>query len=181
MSHVPVERPTLQELIRSEKWADAVSMLEQMHPSDASAMLSQLSERNQRSLFKMLFPAAAAAILPHLLCYDQYVLLMLRPREEMLDIMNGMAPDDRMRLLDELPDSAWQKLVGELAATERGITERFSKYAPNQAGRYVTPEYIYLSPGMKASQALAAIRLYGRGKETLNLVYVVGPDGNAEG
>jgi magnesium transporter len=95
----------------------------------------------------------------------------------MLQIINGMEPDDRMRLLDELPESSWQKLVDELAATERTITERFAGYEENLAGRYVTPEYISLRPGINASEALGEIRRNGRGKETLNLVYIVGPDG----
>ena len=169
--------PTLQELIRAGKWADAVSTVEKLHPSDAASFFVQLSERHQRSLFKLLSPAAAAAVLPYLPYYDQFVLLHLRPRDEMLRIMNGMEPDDRMRLLDELPESSWQRLVEELAATERVVTERFAEYEPNQAGRYVTPEYIALRPGMNAAEALAEIRRNGRGKETLNLVYIVGPDG----
>ena len=97
--------PTLQELIRAGKWADAVSTVEKLHPSDAASFFVQLSERHQRSLFKLLSPAAAAAVLPYLPYYDQFVLLHLRPRDEMLRIMNGMEPDDRMRLLDELPES----------------------------------------------------------------------------
>jgi magnesium transporter len=95
----------------------------------------------------------------------------------MLQIVNDMEPDDRMRLLDELPESSWQKFVDELATTEKAITERFAHYDANLAGRYVTPEYISLPTGLNASEALADIRRNGRGKETLNLVYIVLPDG----
>jgi magnesium transporter len=172
-----VQSPTLQELLRAGKWADAVSTLEKLYPSDAAVKFSELSQRNQRSLFKMLSPATAAAILPYLLYFDQFVLLHSRPRDEILQIINGMEPDDRMRLLDELPEASWQKLVDELASTERAITQRFAQYEPDQAGRYVTPEYISLQPGMAAAEALEEIRRNGLGKETLNLVYVVASDG----
>jgi magnesium transporter len=173
----PVQKPSLQELIRGEKWGEALSTLQQMHASDAASVFSELSQRHQRSLFKLLPPAAAARILPYLPYYDQYILLHLRSHDDMLQIMNSMEPDDRMRLLDELPEASWQKLVDALASAERTITQRFSQYEENQAGRYVTPEYISLHPGMSVADALKEIRQNGRGKETLNLVYVVDPGG----
>jgi magnesium transporter len=169
--------PALEELLRAGKWSEALNVLDGLHPTDAASLFSALPQRYQRSLFKLLSPATAAAVLPYLPYYDQFVLLHLRSRDEMLQIINDMEPDDRMRLLDELPESSWQKLVDELAATERAITERFAEYEPNQAGRYVTPEYIALRSGMSIADALAEIRKNGRGKETLNLVYVIGTDG----
>lgn len=169
--------PALQDLLRTENWTAALSVLEGLHPTDAATIFSALAQRQQRILFKLLSPATAAAALPYLPYYDQFVLLHLRPRDEMLQIINGMAPDDRMRLLDELPEKSWQKLIDELAVAERTITERFAGYKANQAGRYVTPEYIALRPEMSTAEALAEIRKNGRGKETLNLVYVVGPQG----
>ncbi len=171
------QTPTLQDLVRAERWADALSTLENLHPSDAAFSFAQLSQRHQRSLFKLLSPPVAAAVLPYLPYYDQFVLLHLRPRDEMLRIVDGMEPDDRMRLLDELPEASWQKLVKELTAAERAVTERFAEYGPNLAGRYVTPEYISLRASMSSAEALSEIRRNGRGKETLNLVYIVGSDG----
>jgi magnesium transporter len=168
--------PALQDFVREGKWAHALAVVEKLHPSDAASFFVHLSQRNQRTLFKLLSPQAAAAVLPYLPYYEQFVLLHLRPRDEMLQIVNGMEPDDRMRFLDELPDPSWQKLIDELSATERAITQRLSQYAPSLAGRYLTPEYIALRPDMNAAEALAEIRRNGRGKETLNLVYIVGPD-----
>jgi len=170
--------PTLQDLARAGKWAEALAIFEKLHPSDAAAALGQLSQRQQRTLFKLQSTPSAAAMLAYLPYYEQFVLLHLRPKDEMLRIINDMEPDDRMRLLDELPEQSWQKLIDELAATERAITERLSEYEPNQAGRYVTPEYLALRPGITVGQALADIRQFGRGKETLNLVYIVATDGS---
>jgi len=169
--------PSLQELVRGGKWPEAIKFLEKQHPSDAAASFLQLSQRNQRSLFKLLHPALAATLLPYVAYYDQFVLLHLRAHDEMLRIVDAMEPDDRMRFLDELPESSWQKLVDELTATERAVTERLAEYEPNQAGRYVTPEYVSLRPEMNAGEALAEVRANGRGKETLSLVYIVGSDG----
>ncbi|MBI2952561.1 magnesium transporter, partial [bacterium] len=50
-------------------------------------------------------------------------------------------------------------------------------YPPDTAGRYMTPEYVALRPDLSAAQALDHIRRSGRGKETLDVLYVVDRDG----
>lgn len=175
-----IETPSLQELILADKWPETLKALGKLPAPDAATEFCQLSFRHQRSLFKLMPVPLAAAILPYLVYYDQFVLLHLRPHDEMLQIVNSMEPDDRMRLFDELPESSWQKLVGELEASERAITERYGAYAPDVAGRYTTPEYIALRPNLTAGEALAEIRANGQGKETLNLVYIVAPDGTLQ-
>ena len=178
MVNAPVVQTTsLQELVRAGKWGEAVAALQALHPSDAASTFSELPQRHQRSLFKLVSPVAASSFLPYLPYYEQFVLLHLRPKDEMLQIINAMEPDDRIRLLDELPESSWQTLVDELAATEREITERSARFDVNHAGRYVTPEYISLLPDLTAADALGEIRKNGRGKETVNLVYVIDNDG----
>jgi len=171
---------SVQKLIVAERWPEALKAMEQLPPPDAANEFCKLTSRQQRSLFKLMPAPLAAAILPYLIYYDQYVFLHLRPHDEMLEIVNSLEPDDRMRLFDELPEESWQKLTNELEASERAITERFGAYPENVAGRYATPEYIGLRPNLTAGEALAEIRANGRGKETLNLVYIVAPDGTLQ-
>jgi magnesium transporter len=165
------------ELIRSGHWREVVETYEKLHPSDAAAALERLPARQQRTLFKLLPFKTAAGLLPHLLYYDQFVLLHARPRDEMQQIVNEMHPDDRMRLLDELPENAWQQLVDELSASERELTERLALYPPHSAGRYLTPDFVSLAPTMRAADALEEIRRGGRSKETVDVAYVVAADG----
>jgi len=50
-------------------------------------------------------------------------------------------------------------------------------YPENTAGRYMTPEYAWIYPDMTAAAALDKIRQTGRGKETLNWVYIIDSGG----
>src|SRR6267378_206523 len=68
--------------------------------------------------------------------------LHARPQDEMRQIVDDMHVDDRMRLLDELPEPSWQQLVNELSESERELTERLAAYPPNSAGRYLTPQFV---------------------------------------
>jgi magnesium transporter len=164
-------------LIRSGQWREVVESFESLDPSDAGSALERLPARQQRTLFKLLPYKTAAGLLPYLQYYDQFVLLHTRPRDEMRQIVNEMDPDDRMRLLDELPENAWKQLVDELTASERELTERLALYPPNSAGRYLTPDFVWLPPTMRAAEALEEIRKSGRTKETVDVAYVVGADG----
>ena len=164
-------------LIRSGQWREVVEGFEGLHPSDAASALERLPTRQQRTLFKLLPYKTAAALLPHLQYYDQFVLLHTRPRDEMQQIVNEMDPDDRMRLLDELPENAWKQLVDELTASKRELTERLALYPANSAGRYLTPDFVSLAPSMRAADAIEEIRKSGRGKETVDVTYVVAADG----
>jgi len=51
-------------------------------------------------------------------------------------------------------------------------------YAENTAGRYMTPRYAWIYPDMTAAAALDKIRQTGKGKETLNWIYVIDASGN---
>jgi magnesium transporter len=164
-------------LVGAGKWTEALDAMQKLHPSDAASDLHQLPQRQQRSLFKLLSYPLAASVLPYLPYYDQFVLLHIRRPEEMRQIVEEMAPDDRMRLLDELPENAWEQLTRELSESERDLTSRLSKYPANSAGRYVTPDYLSFPPSMLAKEALEEIRDCGRSKETVNLAFVLDPDG----
>ena len=168
----------IKELLHSGQWTDAVAAFERLHPSDASIALAQLPSRKQRTIFKLLSYKAAAHLLPYLLYYDQFVLLHARTRDEMRQIVNERDADGRMRLIDELPENAWQPLMDELTEAERNITERFAKYPSNRAGRYLTPNFVSLFPDMRAKDALEEIRRSGLTKATIDVAYVVGSDGS---
>jgi magnesium transporter len=165
-------------LIRAGCWNDVVLIFERLHPADAAAALDQLPSRQQRTVFKQLSIDTAAQLLPYMQYFDQFVALHSRQRDEIRQIVSQMNPDDRMRLLDELPENAWQQLVGELADPERELTERLAAYPPNSAGRYLTPSFVLLSPGMRVADAVDEIRRTGHGKETIDVAYIVASDGS---
>src|ERR1700676_1568825 len=69
----------------------------------------------QQALFRKLpvdFAAQLAGIFPY---YHTYVLLHALPIPEMHAIVDRMQPGERMHFFDELPEEAWQRLMGELS------------------------------------------------------------------
>ena len=70
----------------------------------------------------------AASVIAHFPYYHQYVLLHSLPAGVMRALVDRISPDDRMRLFDELPEEAWQRLMDELSGA--AVVETPSGHEP---------------------------------------------------
>lgn len=93
--------------------------------------------------------------------------------EQLKNVLNEMAPDDRTRLFEELPAEVTKRALEQLSAEELRVARTLLGYPEDTAGRYMTPEYMALKPTMTAREGIEAIRKYGRGRETLNVLYII--------
>jgi len=108
----------IRSLLAQGRWSDLVSLLREMPVSLAVELIGSLSDEHQQTLFRLLPTQFAAAIVTKFPYYHQYVLLHARPPQEMREIIDHMAPDQRMQFFDELPEETWQRMMDELAGRE---------------------------------------------------------------
>ena len=92
-------------------------------------------------------------------------------------MIEGMDPDDRTKLLEELPTEVAQRLIASLSPEDRKTTQAILGYPPKSVGRLMNPDYIRLRADWTVAHALEHIRKYGRDAETINVVYVVDDKG----
>ncbi len=93
----------------------AVAMLQQLDPADSAEALTALPFPEQQNIFRKFsldFAARLVEVLPY---YHAYVLLHSRPKEELTGIIDRMNPGARLAFFDELPEEAFQHLMGELS------------------------------------------------------------------
>ena len=64
-------------------------------------------------------PIWLAEVLPY---YDTYVLLHSRATQDLIAIVDGMNPAERVRFFDELPEPSWQVLMDELEPADAAAT-----------------------------------------------------------
>jgi magnesium transporter len=86
-----------------------------------------------------------------------------------------MSPDDRVRLLDELPAKIVRRLLQYLSPEERQATNLLLGYQPETAGRIMTTEYVRLRESDTAQAALEQIRRVAKTLETIYVLYVTDP------
>src|SRR5262245_21544141 len=97
--------------------------------------------------------------------------------EHVAQILTAISPDDRTRLLEELPASATQKLLNLLSPEQRKIAADLLGYPKDSIGRRMTPEYVAIQQNWTVAEVLAHLRKVGRERETLNQLYVVDEKG----
>ena len=97
--------------------------------------------------------------------------------QEVADILNAMAPDDRTTLLDELPAAATRQLLALLTPEQRSVALTLLGYPEKSVGRLMTPSYIAVREDWTIREILDYVRIHGEDSETLNVIYVVDNEG----
>ncbi len=87
-------------------------------------------------------------------------------------LVEDLEPDDRARLLGELPAKVVKRVLQGLSPAERSFTAELLGYAPESAGRVMTPEFVSLRASMTAAGALEKVRRSSAEEETLYVLPV---------
>ena len=168
-----VLQPELEELIRNKQWTDLQEVLATFDLSDLADLLIELPDEDDAAIFRLLPRERAGQVFSYLPLDHQESLLRTFGNDQMRSLLEGMSPDDRTRLLEELPAEVTRRLLETLSPEELKTARELLGYPPETAGRYMTPRYVALHASMTGREALQHVRRTGRGKETLNVLYVV--------
>ena len=164
-------------LAHERKWDELREVLTRMHPADVAEVIIALPRGEEGIVFRLLPRDQAARAFAYLPRHHQRGLIESLSQDQLRAILDDIAPDDRTRLLDEMPAEVTRRLLESLPPDELKASRDLLGYPPETAGRYMTPNYASIRPEMTAREALEHIRRTGRGKETLNVVYIVDGDG----
>jgi magnesium transporter len=142
-------------------------------PADVAEVIVDLPEDEQVIIFRLLPHDLAADVFEYLDLDAQQKLLRAMAHEQVVGILNEMAPDDRTALLEELPSAAARQLIRLLTPEERRIATALLGYPEDSVGRLMTPDFVAVHEDWTVQQVLDYVREHGSDRETLNFVYVV--------
>lgn len=165
-------KPDYEELIRKRDWASLREAFAEMDPADIAEVLEDLPPDESGLIFRILPREQAAAVFQYQPIERQTELVQTLAQEQLVGVLNEMAPDDRTRLFEELPADVTRHTLSTLRPDELKVARQLLGYPEKTAGRFMTPEYLALRPGMTAADALGFIRQNARGRETLSVIYV---------
>jgi magnesium transporter len=169
--------PELKDLIEQRKFGELRQSLVAFPPADIAEILTDLTAEEKAVLLRMLPYQLAADVFEYLTLEDQTQLLHAMGREEVAKIINEMSPDDRTALLEELPNNVVTGLLHLLSPIELKLARQLLGYPEHSVGRLMTPDFIDTRDDWTVQQTLDHIRREGHNKETLNVVYVLDPQG----
>jgi len=174
----------LRDAIAQGRWEQAEALFDRLDAARATELFLSVPFEQQQELFRRLPVEAAARVSEGLPYYQTYVLLHVRPADEMNAIVDAMDPGVRLQFFDELPEEAWQRLMDELAGkapvavfeagpatvpaavepiiVARGIEKSF-RSADGSEVQVIAPTDLAIEPGV----IVALLGPSGSGKSTL--------------
>src|SRR5215471_16426089 len=159
--------------IGARDFAGLRDAFDDLPPSELAPLIQDLPIEQQTTVFRILPRELAAKTFEYLPLKEQEEMLKSLAQEEVAAILNGMSPDDRTVLLEELPAAATRQLLVLLNDEERAKAVKLLGYPEGSVGRLMTPHYIAVRPHWTVREVLDYVRAHGQDSETINLVYVV--------
>ncbi|TVP67973.1 MAG: magnesium transporter [Leptolyngbya sp. LCM1.Bin17] len=159
-------------LLEQRNYDGAKALLVPVQSVDIAEALEGLPQAMQLVAFRLLPRAKAVEVYEYFSKDMQETLIQEFQAQEILDIVNTMAPDDRAELFDELPPQMVRPILAQLSPAERQVTSQLLGYQPETAGRLMTPEYISLEDHWTVAEAAEQVRTLARDREVSYYIYV---------
>src|SRR4051812_6493712 len=140
------------------EWADLVPRLE---PSEVAVLIQWLPDAELPEMLAELEPADAAAILRSL------------SQPAAADLLEAMDPDDATDVVEELPHAEAEQILIHMEPAEAAEIRELMAFPSDSAGGVMTPAFVAVDPGLRADQAIAALRRVAEEAETMYYAYVV--------
>jgi magnesium transporter len=171
------ERDTIlqevQGLIAERRFLELRRTLAGLEPPDLADLIVALGRESEAVVFRLLPRSLSVRTFEHLPVEIQEELIKALGDRAVATILDDMSPDDRTALLEELPGMVTRRLINMLSPEEREVATRLLGYPEESVGRLMTPDYVAIKPHWTVAQVLEHVRRFGRGSETLNVLYVV--------
>lgn len=175
---IPGERLTeatgsLEDLVDAHNFTGAAQWLSEHADHVIADELARIPPDTAALAFRMLAKDDALEVFEELEPPDQQRLLEGMRGPRFVDIVEGMDPDDRARMLREAPAKVAKRVLAGLSAEEHQMTAALLGYPDDSAGRYMTPEVVALPENLTVARALQVVRSKGTAAETVYTLPVV--------
>lgn len=163
----------LTELIRDERLSELRLAMDELSPGDVVDFLERLGVKDRAVAFRLLSKAAAVEVFDLLDESLQGEIIEGLKDAEVAHFFDSLDPDDRVRLMDEMPASVARKMMRHLDPRERRLTNIVLGYRSGTIGRHMSPEFVALPEHWTVAQALNKVRAAADEAETVYTLPVV--------
>lgn len=167
--------PEVRQLL-AEDPSELGALLEEMHDEDIADLVGLLEEEEAGKLLKALKAKEAAQIFERLDEETQETLVESMGMESIAPIVGEMAADDRVDLIEGLPDDVGDTLLETLEKVDpeaAAEVEQLAQWPEDSAGGLMTTDYVSVGADLTVAGAIERIRGAANKVETVYYVYVV--------
>jgi len=171
----------LKKLLDNHQMRSLQLVLEDMNEFDVAEFLSELDEKQQPMVFRMLSKETAADVFSNCDVEDQEKIINSITDSELSVIMDELFVDDAVDMMGELPANVVKRVMRAATPDTRKLINQFLNYPENSAGSIMTAEFVDLKKYMNVKESIARIRKIGEDKETIYICFVTSADRKLEG
>lgn len=130
-----------------------------LHPSDIAQILSDVSQKDRKTIFESLDLQTAAEAIHELEPKVQAKIIADLDREQAADILEAMPPDEAADLVADLPEEHAKEILDLMEAEEAEDVQELLVHEEGTAGGLMTNEYLSFTPDMTVEESLREYRL----------------------
>ena len=164
-------------LTEEKKYGHVRNMLLENNAVDIAEMLENVNDRlgleKEILIFRMLPKDISVEVFAYLPDEDQVEIINGITQREIDHIIDDLAFDDMIDLLEELPANLVDKILIKTTKEERKLINTFLNYPENSAGSLMTIDYVDFKENMDVRRCLEYIRETGLDSETVYNCYVM--------
>jgi magnesium transporter len=173
--------PEIRELLAEGKHEDLVSVLQEMHPTDAATVVGGLEIDEIASVLALLPRDFERDVFAYLEPDVQERFVAGAGRERAQKVLQSMLSDDRAEFLERFEPRVRDQLTCLLPTAAREDLLRRSTFREDQIGSFLSTDYAVVNPLLTARAAVAELRRQAPSKETIYYSYVVDRAGKLVG
>jgi magnesium transporter len=165
-------QPDLRMMVVEDDAAGLSEFCRALYPGVAAEVLEGLDAETTWKVLQHAEPLRQAEIFQFLSLPFQVELVDRIDRKALSRIIEEMAPDDRVDLLERMDPDHVESLLPLIAQAERSDIRKLLSYPDTSAGSIMTTEYASLPANITAGEALNRLRVQAPSRETIYYVYI---------
>ena len=165
--------PDLREMIESSDERGLHEFCEAFYPGVTANILSHLTPEEISKVLDKCHVSRKAEILPFLPIEMQVDIVEHMDRTDLSRLIEEMAADDRVDLLEQMEPEHVEILLPLIAQAERRDIRKLLSYPDESAGSIMTTDYASLPKNITVKEAIAKLRLQAPNRETIYYIYII--------
>ena len=165
--------PELREMLAEENQADLEEFCVALNPGRTAEFMEGLSDPEIWKVLQFALPERRAEIFGYFPEERQLAMLHLQQPIEVAKLVEEIPADDRVDLIQELPEDRVDEIMPLLPVEDRRDIQRLQSYPEATAGALMTTEVAMLAENLTAREALEELGHQANQLETIYYLYVV--------
>ncbi len=173
--------PELREMLEQGDTAGLREFLEALHPATSTEVLENVSAEDVWRVLATAPFERQAEVFGYFQPAFQTKLVENVERSHLSKLIETMAHDDRVDLLERMDPDHVEALLPLMAQAERNDIRRLLSYPDRSAGSIMTTDYASLPENITAGEALEQLRRQAPDRETIYYVYILDENRKLDG